>query len=79
MVRGSNIYDRAAIYPFLDGSALGARECNVDFDTEFHELGGLLCGPVRAVSSLLWMLNVTLATPSQLLEAIGTPPSYITI
>jgi hypothetical protein len=49
------MYDRAAIYPFLDGSALGARECNVDFDTEFHELGGLLCSPVRAVSSFYYV------------------------
>jgi hypothetical protein len=31
-VGGSNMYDRTASYPFLDGAALGAREGNVYFD-----------------------------------------------
>ncbi len=35
-VGGNNMYDRTAIFPFLDGSASCARECNVDFDAEFH-------------------------------------------
>ena len=46
------MYDRTAFCPFLDSSAFGAWKCNVDFDTEFHQLGGLRSGPVRAVGGL---------------------------
>src|SRR5689334_3335250 len=51
-IRGSNMYYCTAVYPFLDGPALGARDCNVDFHAEFHELGSLRRCPTGTVGGL---------------------------
>ena len=51
---------RTAIHPFPVGSALAARQGQVDFNSETSELSGLVCHPVRAIRCLYDMEN----TPS---------------
>jgi hypothetical protein len=46
------MYDCTTVCPFLDGPAFRARKCNVDFDAEFHQFGGLRRGPASTVGSL---------------------------
>ena len=55
------MYDRTSIYPFLDNSASGTRQGHVDFNTESHELSGLVCRPIRTIRCLYDMENTPTA------------------